>query len=523
MAENQNDRYILPFHLGSELTAESFKLSQNDHSYRLAAQRYRQFYESYIRPRQAMYRGWIEGFHNTEFGVIPTLFLQKIGKGIVSTILGKRMILNSKEEKTNKVTENEYKKSNFQEAVKEGYSYALEGGTALLKWNRDGKNQLKAEALPMDKFFVTVDAYDQIEKVKSYIATYHDTVGSTYEYYLCEERFFRYAKDGKRYPMVHYMVYRTSGNITQENMPTECNAMRWNDLPHEIRKMLQRDFGDIYLDSIEGENLQEYNKCILLPFEDDLGCRLIKFTQNIPSFPKLPFGQPLADLLMNESYAYDQLKFFERMEVYIARGRIMIDKGYENPNDPDSRKSILDPMVFTYYTSLTGESDDKKPQGLQLEMRADAIRQQKQNILNDTALSLNISSSTIASWLSDGQTQKTATEIGYERTKTTEFINDKVELIQRPLEELVAIFYHYYGALSPSLHIMSENQIMRTEMIYLYSELYDKGQITARMLAKEILGTCSNKEIEELTSYIEAQKETGQLQQQIQPIQEDRI
>lgn len=83
MAENQNDRYILPFHLGSELTAESFKLSQNDHSYRLAAQRYRQFYESYIRPRQAMYRGWIEGFHNTEFGVIPTLFLQKIGKGIV--------------------------------------------------------------------------------------------------------------------------------------------------------------------------------------------------------------------------------------------------------------------------------------------------------------------------------------------------------------------------------------------------------------------------------------------------------
>lgn len=60
-------------------------------------------------------------------------------------------------------------------------------------------------------------------------------------------------------------------------------------------------------------------------------------------------------------------------------------------------------------------------------------------------------------------------------------------------------------------------------MIYLYSELYDKGQITARMLAKEILGTCSNKEIEELTSYIEAQKEIGQLQQQIQPIQEERV
>ena len=99
---------------------------------------------------------------------------------------------------------------------------------------------------------------------------------------------------------------------------------------------------------------------------------------------------------MNESYAYDQLKFFERLEVYIARGRILLDKRYVNPNDPDAEKTALDKMVFTYLETMAGESDNAKPEGMQLELRAEAICQQKQNILNDTAFALNLSSSTIA-------------------------------------------------------------------------------------------------------------------------------
>lgn len=518
--ENVNDRYLIPFSLGNELQVESFKLAQNDNTYRLAAPRYSQFYSSYIRPRIAMYRGWIEGFHNAEYGVIPTLFLQKIGVGIISTIFGKPFVLNSKDQRANEISQKEYKKSNLNAAVKEGYGFALDGGTSLLKWNKDGNNQLRAEALPMDKFFIGVDSYGDIEKVKSFISTYHDTTAASQEYYLCEERFFKYATVGgqqRRFPMVHYLFYKTSSNIADETTPNPSEAIKWGDIPYDIRKMIQRDYGDIIIDYGEYGQIKDFDRCKLLPFEDDLGCRLIKFTRNIPSFPKLPFGQPLADLLMNESYAYDQLKFFERLEVYISRGRIMVDKRYSNPNDPDSRKGILDPMVFTYYDTLNGENDDKKPTGLQLELRAENINRQKQNILNDTAFSLNLSSSTIAAWLSDGQTQKTATEIEYERTKTTAFINDKIEIIQQPLQEMIDIFYHYYGATSPELNIMPENQSVRSESIKLYSELYDKKQITAEMLAKEILGTCSKKEVDDLVAFIES-KEAERAQKQLMQI-----
>lgn len=507
--DSVNDRYLMPFTLGSELQTESFKLRQNDNTYLLAAPRYKQFYSSYIRPRTAMYRGWIEGFHNLEYGVIPSLFLQKIGAGIVSTLFSKPFVLNTEDDNTTEVTKKEFRKSGYNAAVKEAYNYALDGGTSLLKWNRDGKNQLRAEALPMDKFFTEVDAYGDIERVKSFIATYHDTISANQEYYLCEERFFKYATvagEQVRYPMVHYLFYKTSSNTANENTPSPSSAIKWADIPYDIRKMIQRDYGDIMIDYGEYGEIKDYERCKLLPFNDDLGCRLIKFTRNIPSFPKLPFGQPLADLLMNENYAYDQLKFFERMEVYIARGRVMVSKGYENPNDPDATKSMLDEMIFTYYETMQGESHDTKPQGIQLDLRAENINRQKQNILNDAAFSLNLSSSTIAAWLSDGQTQKTATEIEYERTKTTAFINDKIEIIQEPLQDMIDLFYHYYGVTAPELNIMPENQGIRSETIKLYSELFDKKQITAQMLAKEILGTCSFKEVNELTEFIETEK-----------------
>ncbi len=508
-----NDKYLIPFSLGSELQTESFKLRQNDNTYRLSSPRYQQFYESYIRPRTAMYRGWIEGFHNLEYGVIPTLFLQKIGTGIVSTLFGKPFVLNTEDINALKIIQDQYKKSVFNMTVKEAYNYALDGGTALLKWNKDRTNQLRAESIPMDKFFIEVDAYGDIERVRSYISTYHDTVAANQEYYLCEERFYKYTTQNgieKRYPMIHYLIYKTSSNISNETLPNP-EPIKWGDIPYDVRKMLQRDYGDILIDINESCSLKEYEKCKLLPFDDDLGCRLIKFTRIIPSFPKLPFGQPLADLLMNEVYAYDQLKFFERVEVYISRGRIMVDKRYTNVNDPDSRKSILDPMVFTYYDSIAGESDDKKPTTVQPELRADAINRQKQNILNDVAFSLNLSSSTIAAWLSDGQTQKTATEIEYERTKTTAFINDKIEIIQEPLQDMVDLFFRYYGCNPPELHIMPENQTVRTESIRMFSELYDKGQIDEDMLAKEILGTCSIEEVKKLADHIRVAKQSKQL------------
>ena len=87
---------------------------------------------------------------------------------------------------------------------------------------------------------------------------------------------------------------------------------------------------------------------------------------------------------------------------------------------------------------------------------------------------------------------------------------------------MIDIFYHYYGASSPEVSIMSENQTVRSESIKLYSELYEKKQITAEMLAKEILGTNSTKEINKLAHFIK-EEETKKQEQQIMPAQGGQV
>jgi hypothetical protein len=479
-----------------------------------------------------MYNGWIDGFHNAEYGVLPSLFLQRVGNGITNTIFSKPIVLNTQDAATSEIIEGKkFKKAKLSQSVKEAYGFAVAGGTGLIKLNMDGENALRFETVPMDRFFVETDAYGDIERVKCFVATYHDTVGATQEYYLCEERFYRYSSLGKRYPMAHYAVYLTSSNIANETTPAPSEAIVWQDIPYDVRKMLERDYGDIQIDTCDSLRLSErfsnarsggergavYSRCKLLPFDDDLGVRLIKFTNNIPAFPKMPFGQPLADLLMNESYAYDQLKFFERLEVYGSRFRVMVGEEQTNPNDPDSRKKALDPMVFTFYDNVMGTDKDGRPIPIQPPLRAEEIKTQKQNILNDTAFALNLSSSTIAAWLSDGTTQKTATEIEYERTKTDSFINDKIEVIREPLQELVDLYFHFYGVTAPELNIMPENQTSRSDNIRLYSEEYDKGHVPAKILAEKILGTCSIKEVNELADYIDEQKAMTLTQIQTQP------
>ena len=83
---------------------------------------------------------------------------------------------------------------------------------------------------------------------------------------------------------------------------------------------------------------------------------------------------------------------------------------------------------------------------------------------------------------------------------------------------MIDLFYHFYGATSPELVIMPENQTVRSEAIRQYSELFEKGQIPAKMLAKEILGTSSLKEINELVDYIESQKAKAEQQAQMTPM-----
>lgn len=518
--ENNLDGAFFPgFNVGSELSQESFNLQQNDLAYLLANQRFWQYYTGYLKPRLAMYDGWVQGFHDIEYGFIPTKMLQSLAQGIVQTIFNKPMVVNSNCPETKRIIKDKFSKTNWDNAVKANYEFCVAGGSALLKWNKKDGDQLDVDYVRADRFFAEVDTYGKIFRVVSYINFYSDGVTENTQYGLCEERYFTTAKiaktvngksvtEDKNIPMVRYVVYKLSGSTVMDSPPKKTvPSVPWCELPEEVRVIIKHDYSTIMVD-----DEQSSKWAVPLPFDDYLGCEIISFTRTNPSFPKLPYGQPIADLLMNECYAYDQLEHFDRFEVYAARARTLINGRQINKNDPDGKKKVLDPLLYVQYDSgLSSAQEGNAPTTVQPELRAEKSNIQLSKIMNKIAQKLNLASTTIASWLADGQSEKTASEVELSRGKTQSFINDKLSIITKPLQKMIDCFFHYYGVEAPTLAIMPEPQSPRSENIKLYSELYGKKQITPEMFAKIILDTDDVEEINKFVSWLLREEQAAQM------------
>lgn len=77
--------------------------------------------------------------------------------------------------------------------------------------------------------------------------------------------------------------------------------------------------------------------------------------------------------------------------------------------------------------------------------------------------------STIASFLQDNTSQKTAREISTEESETALFVDDKREIIEKPINELLQIVLRFYGYQDDVVIRWSQaglsNVYTRTEMI----------------------------------------------------------
>lgn len=430
----------------SEIEQSFFGKMPKDSRYRLAENKYKEIYKKFIYPRMQLHRGWVEGYHDTSKYMLPTLFLQKIANGIVQQVLHQPIAFKEAEQDSVDILQTTYTKSNFFAAVQEAYSYALEGGTALLKWNQLDDNQLVAEALPMDRFFFKSNARGNLIEVKVILAEY--SIENT-DYYLCEERYFsgQEQADGqiKDVPMLRYSMYKVLQN--KEGQEPE-KITEWTSLPDEIQRAAALEQSDI-VQALQAQGDSENGR--ELPFVEGLGCKLIQFTNNIPSLPKLPFGQPLADMLLHEFYAWEQVKRFEKIEMFAAQSRILLPHAYSNPDVPDNKYKVLDGIVFDYYDNLTQEHSKSLPESMQLSLRTEQIIQQKQNILKDVALALQISYATLASWLYGEQDMHTSIE-------TKRFVQAQVRQLQEPLQTMIDIFFKYYGVTPPQIAIVLQEE-----------------------------------------------------------------
>lgn len=476
-----------------------FDFYVNNTFYLLAPDYYYSFYAIYLNRCLACYDGWVNGWHNKASGLVPQRMLQSIARGL-NNMLFAHGIDFSGEKGDYEFATKWAKKSKFYRTLKKAHLFGIAGGTSLLKLNRTN-HELYATAHRIDTFFADIDASGKIVSVRTYFDAVHNTnpSGNKQHYGICEERYFN--AEGK--PCVRAAVYCASGTLQTEVQTRPRNLVervKWENLPKNVKNYIRDHYPSIILDK------EQY-----LPFPHSLGCCLIKFTDDIPQIPNTPFGQPIGDILFTENFQYDQMKYFEKNEVDLARARALIPEEMWNKDDPAYGERALSERFYQRVASMNGDND--KIEKIQFLLRGNDIRTQKENIYKDCAFKLNISASSVASFLSEGAGARTATEIVSERTKSDTWIDGQVNLNKPEIDDLLAEVMRFYNHEPVGIILKSENQSPFLETVKVLGDQLSVGNITPALYVRKVYKDLSLEQQNEEIRALEEQKQLRTQQQ----------
>ena len=471
--------------------------------YLFAPSYYQHFYASNLLPTIALYNGSISGIYDKSIGFTSQKLLPSIMRGLSNTLFANGIDFSSGNEDTYQFMRDWSKKAKFLKQLKKCYINAGAGGTSLLKLNRNANKELFVSQHRIDTFFIDVDSNDKIVSAKIYIdsitntvKTEESTLKGNIHYGICEERYFN--ENGQ--PCVKASVYRGSANMQTETLArpnyVTTEKVNWEELPSTVRKYIKDNYPNMRIGK------EEY-----LPFKDYLGLMRWCFTPDLPQVAGSPFGQPIGDILQTESLQYDQMKYFERNDVDIARARVLVPEDYINKDDPiNEQQSTLSDRFYQKVSSTNSDNDKITP--IQFQLRANEIKTEKENIYKDIALKLQLSASTVASFLNEGAGARTATEIISERTKTDTWIKSQIAMIKDDLNEFIGYIARYYDKKDDiEIIFKCEEQAPQLDNMKANSDVFGAGHMTPRLYVKRTFPNLSQSEQEEEIRYLTNQLE----------------
>lgn len=477
-----------------------FDFYVNNTFYLLAPEYYYSFYAIYLNRCLSCYDGWVNGWHNRASGLVPQRMLQSIARGLNNMLFAHGIDISGDKSDYDFAT-TWAKKSKLYRTLKKAHLFAIAGGTSLAKLNRTG-HELFATAHRIDTFFADVDATGKIVSVRVYFDAIHNTnpSGAKQHYGICEERYF----NDENKPCVRAAVYCASANLQTEVSTRPKNIVervKWESLPKNVKNYIREHYPSIILDK------EQY-----LPFPRSLGCHFIKFTDDIPQIPNTPFGQPIGDILFTENFQYDQMKYFEKNEVDLARARALIPEEMWNKDDPAYGERALNERFYQRVASANGDND--KIEKIQFLLRGNDIRTQKENIYKDCAFKLNVSASSVASFLSEGAGARTATEIVNERTKSDTWIDGQINLNKPEIDDMLAEVMRFYNHEPVGIVLKSENQSPFLETAKILGDQLSAGNITPALYVRKVYKDLSLEQQNEEIRALEEQKQLRTAQQE---------
>jgi hypothetical protein len=276
--------------------------------------------------------------------------------------------------------------------------------------------------------------------------------------------------------------------------------VNWVNLPPVVKQYVKNNYPDVIVDE------EQY-----LPFPNSLGCYLMRFTDDIPQIPNTQFGQPIGDILFTENFQYDQMKYFEKNEVDLARARALVPEEMWNKDDPLYGDRAMSERFYQKVASVGNDNDKITP--IQFLLRGEEIKIQKENIYKDCAFKLNVSASSIASFLSEGAGARTATEIVSERTKSDTWVDGQINLNAPEINEMLRVIMFYYNHDAVEIVMKAEDQSPFIEKLKTNSDVFSAGNMSAKRFVKDTYKNLSQAEQEEEIRYLESTRLANEMQQ----------
>lgn len=415
---------------------------------------YRDFMTRWVQNSLWWYDGWVPYFHSQEEGIFSTRIATALCDGAAKKVIGGRIFYkNAKKETSNRgdinnalhfISSEWADKVKFAREIKRATTYAAAAGTSLLKLNKDDEG-LWAEALRFDSFYPVVGARGKLLEVVCFLRNFANISTQTKEssvtsFYVVEHRYFGEYKrlDGtviEHAPLVEYKIRKTAGSMTKgQDYNTICSEIAFRDLPHNVRCSLGKAYANIQFDTPT-----------LLPFHNHLGAVLVTWTDGVSNIPELPFGDSLLSNIMPYLQSWDYYFSAFNTDMYLGRGQVIMP-GYMQHKRQDGLNGFYEGKYGLMFTKAPGlPTDEQKPIPVQFDLRSTSWKEIRDMLMQNIAINTRMNISTIASFLQDTNGNKTAREISTEESETALFVDDKREIIERPINELLRIVLRYYG------------------------------------------------------------------------------
>ncbi len=446
MNENNQD-HIRIGKQSALIPSRTHTFANNTPFYAAVPSPFQQYYMRHVRHWFQWYDGFVDYFHNHQSGIYSTRLAYALLHKLAKLTVGKHLLfddegtpdthfikVNGRELNSLEFTEYWAKDNDLSQKVKQAKEWAYAGGDSLLKLDNYNK-KLNVSVVRKDNYFIDCDFGGELSAASILIYTYTNMIqksGSEYTelFYLFEERNY----DSNNNPQWRLTIKKGTGHgVSYKNVDFHSGDVDFRDLPKHIREKLVKEYPNT-----------QFGEWVKLPFKD-LGLYLVKATNKVSFMPSLPFGESLLSGILHLLQGFDFEYSAWLTDVYLARGKVLMPQHMQQPNvleDFNEHYSGMDTFLLQRIPYVSPESQAPLP--IQFELRSEEWKNTRNNILQQIATNLGISERTVATYVVPASEKPTAYEISSDEDATAAFVEDKREMLQRVLDNMIETVLDFY-------------------------------------------------------------------------------